>query len=212
MRYLLALYFFCLALTSGIAQANEPAAPCCGVVSAAGLELNKRLDETRVDVLWPAHLHVNWETGEPDREGFQGKDSSSHCSAFVGATLMRWGIYILRPPEHPQQLLANAQTWWLGTKAAEQAGWREVTTVEQAQVYANQGKVVVVSFPNPDRTKPGHIAIVRAAEKSAAQLASNGPDVTQAGAQNYLKVSANIAFRHHFGAWPDGVKYFVYAP
>ena len=63
-----------------------------------------------MDVLhkWQAGQHINWQTGEPDDpDAVSG--IRTHCSAFVAAACERRGIYLLRPPEHRQELLANAQ-------------------------------------------------------------------------------------------------------
>ena len=86
------------------------AAPCCGPITPAGERLAQFLDDTGVDHLWQAGQRVNWETGEPIQVG---KQTSTHCSAFAAAVAERLGVYILRPPQHPQDLLANAQMGWL---------------------------------------------------------------------------------------------------
>lgn len=63
-----------------------------------------------MDVLhkWPAGRHINWQTGEPD-DPDAVSEIRTHCSAFIAAACERQGIYILRPPGHRQELLANAQ-------------------------------------------------------------------------------------------------------
>jgi hypothetical protein len=53
----------------------------------------------------------------------------THCSAYVAAAAFYLDIYILRPPNHQQLHLANAQVSWLGADGvengptAEEAGW-----------------------------------------------------------------------------------------
>ena len=69
---------------------------------------------------------------------------------------------------------------------------------------------MLAGFQSPDPRKPGHIAIVRPAELSEQSLQDDGPRLTQAGQKNYLSTNARIAFRYHPGAWPDGIRYFVF--
>jgi hypothetical protein len=197
---------------SGPARAQS--SPCCGPVTAEGRLLARFLDSTGVDHLWPAGWHVNWETGEPDRPHPGGPAAATHCSAFVAAVAGRLGVYVLRPPEHPQELLANAQIRWLAREGAAW-GWRPVSSAEQAQRLANEGALVFAAFENPDPHRPGHIAILRPSEKSAAQLAGDGPQISQAGEQNSLSMTMRNGFRHHRGAWlpggGGGAKFFVHA-
>src|SRR5262245_51559939 len=80
-------------------------------ISTAGERLLERLDAMEVTKYWLPHVKLgdNWQTGETN-----GKTSTgTHCSAFVAAFCYRESIYILRPPEHGQKLLANAQNAWL---------------------------------------------------------------------------------------------------
>jgi len=186
-----------------------PTQACCGAVTPAGQALADQLDASGVDHRWLAGQHVNWQTGEPDsgtEDGGHGR--ASHCSAFVGAFAQQMGIYVLRPPQHSQILLASAQVAWLGSPAAQQAGWRPLQDMREAQTLANQGHLVLATFPSPHPRKPGHIAIVRPAELSEPELQANGPQITQAGQQNYLSTTTRQGFRLHHGAWPAGIRYF----
>src|SRR5689334_14461426 len=88
----------------------------CGVntalavpIAPAAKTLIRRIDSLDVENHWPAGVHVKWETGVPDGRPESGSGKHTHCSAFVAAAARELGIYILRPPEHPQLLLANAQ-------------------------------------------------------------------------------------------------------
>jgi len=185
--------------------------PCCGPITPAGDRLALTLDSMDVESLWLAHEHVNWETGEPDRDAdYEGPGNHSHCSAFAAAAAKRLGVYLLRPPEHGQVLLANAQADWLAGEAGAQAGWRRVPNMEEAQRLANRGTLVLVLYRNPDRHVPGHIAIVRPSEKSARTLEENGPEIIQAGEHNHNKTNVRIGFENHPGAWPDGVLYYAH--
>ncbi len=194
------------------AAAQSGHIPCCGPISAAGDRLAATLDSMHVESLWLAHEHINWETGEPDRGGgFESEDNHTHCSAFAAAAAERLGVYLLRPPEHGQQLLANAQAEWLAGDGGRQAGWRKVSDMGKAQRLANEGKLVLVVYQNPDKHVPGHIAIVRPSVKSAQELNDNGPEVIQAGQHNHEKISVRIGFENHPGAWPDGVRYYMHS-
>jgi hypothetical protein len=193
-------------------EAHSEQISCCGSITASGERLAATLDGMHVESLWLAHEHINWETGEPDRNAeYEGPGNHTHCSAFAAAAAKRLGVYLLRPPEHGQQLLANAQAEWLAGEAGRQAGWRRVLDMRKAQRLANEGSLVLVLFQNPDKHVPGHIAIVRPSEKSAEALAGNGPELIQAGEHNHTKINVRIGFENHPGAWPDGVLYYVHS-
>ncbi|HUA59729.1 MAG TPA: hypothetical protein VML19_13305 [Verrucomicrobiae bacterium] len=183
--------------------------PCCGPVTESGRRLLSVLDAMNVESLWLAHQHINWETGEPDKgDDYAGPAQSTHCSAFAAAVGKRLGVYLLRPPEHGQVLLANAQAEWFRSPAGRQGGWQSVSSAHDAQSLANRGHLVVVVFESPDSHRPGHIAIVRPADRSARLLEENGPEITQAGQKNYTKTSTKVGFQAHAGAWPGGVLYY----
>jgi hypothetical protein len=202
-----------LAALAIIAAARSLAAEgsCCGRITAEGHRLEALLDSTNVESLWLAHEHVNWETGEPDKGAdYAGPGQSTHCSAFAAAVGKRLGVYMLRPPEHGQVLLANAQAEWFHEAGGKEAGWRDVPSARDAQRLANQGNLVVMVYESPDPHRAGHIAIVRPADRPEHLLDENGPEITQAGTKNYLKTSAKVGFLHHPGAWPDGVRYYTH--
>jgi hypothetical protein len=186
-------------------------APCCGPITPEGDRLAATLDSMNVESLWLAHEHVNWETGEPDRgANDEGPGNHTHCSAFAAAASKRLGVYLLRPPEHGQVLLANAQSEWLAGDAGAKAGWRRISSMREAQGLANQGTLVLVLFQNPDKHVPGHIAVVRPSEKSARTLEENGPEIIQAGEHNHAKTNVRIGFGNNPGAWPSGVRYYAH--
>ena len=82
-------------------------------IAPDGVRLARFLDHSGVEHRWPAGVHIAWETGVPDGKPESGTGKHTHCSAFVAAEAKQLGIYILRPPEHGQILLANAQYEWL---------------------------------------------------------------------------------------------------
>ena len=194
-----------------LAQHETGGSPCCGPITPAARRVLDVLDQSDVEHRWLRGEHVDWSTGLADRPlDYAGPETATHCSAYAAAIGARLQVYMLRPPEHPQELLANAQTRWFGTPAARATGWMPVPTAEQAQARANAGQLVVIAFASPNPHKPGHIAIVRPSNKSSAALSAEGPDITQAGTRNYLRTTAAAGFRTHAGAWPDGVAYFAH--
>jgi hypothetical protein len=194
------------------AQAIVPHESCCGAITPAGYRLATMLDSMDVEHNWLAHEHVDWETGKSDRPAdFKGHDMATHCSAFAAAVGERLDIYMLRPPDHPQTLLASAQAEWFHGHDGVRKGWLPLEGPgheQRAQELANQGNLAVIVYESPDPHKPGHIAIVRPSEKSADALRTEGPQIAQAGAQNHNSSIAALSFTHHPGAWPNGVRYY----
>ena len=192
----------------GAAQAQ----PCCGPITPEGARLARFLDATGVDHLWLVGNRVNWETGEAIAAS--SKPTTTHCSAFAAAAAERLGIYVLRPPEHSQDLLANAQLRWLHDAPAG-AGWRSLPDPAAAQAAANRGDLVLEAFENPNPHRPGHIAVVRPSEQSRVALDRDGPRETQAGETNALDTFTALGFRHHPGAWlpggQGGIRYYAHA-
>jgi len=169
------------------------------------------IDALNVEQHWPAGQHVHWESGEPDGKPEKTPGKHTHCSAFVAAAAKKLGIYILRPPEHGQILLANAQYDWLQNEGA-QNGWRPIPDAVEAQTYANRGYLVVAAYKNHRDDKPGHIAIVRPSEKSSTAILSEGPEITQAGGSNYRDTTLRRGFAGHPAAWEKGeVRYYAHA-
>jgi hypothetical protein len=162
----------------------------------------KVLDAMGVESKWIAGEHIYWDTGLPTGVPETSPGKHTHCSAFVAAAAKTLGVYILRPPQHRQQLLANAQNEWLAEDGATQ-GWTKLADAGEAQAAANRGQLVVASYHNHHDDRPGHIAIVRPGTKTAEQIAAQGPDVIQAGAINRTSISVKDAFAGHPAAWRD---------
>ena len=188
-----------------------PAHAELGSVSAAGQRLTRQLDGMGVETKWIAGAHVDWETGLPDGRPETAPGRHTHCSAFVAAVAKKLGVYILRPPEHGQILLANAQNEWLAEDGAQQ-GWRHIDGPAAAQDLANRGMLVVASYHNHRDDKPGHIAIVRPSVKTAQEIEADGPTVIQAGTTNSAEISLRLGFAGHPHAWTDHeVDYYAHA-
>lgn len=186
------------------------AADATTVVSPKGQALARLLDSMGVESKWIAGAHIDWETGLPDGRPERMPGRHTHCSAFVAAAAKQLGVYILRPPEHGQVLLANAQSEWLADDGAAQ-GWRPVASALEAQALANAGALVVASYHNHRDDKPGHIAIVRPAAVTAETIAAVGPTVIQAGAANSASIPAKDGFAGHIHAWRDNeIDYYAH--
>lgn len=190
------------ALAMAILALAAPGASLASGDKAYGRRLAAFLDSLNVEALWPAGTHVNWETGEPDGkvERFEGKHT--HCSAFVASAAKQLGVYILRPPEHGQVLLANAQYDWLRDKGADY-GWTPLPDGYEAQRAANRGYLVVAAYKNHASDRPGHIAIVRPSGKTRAEILDEGPQIIQAGGHNYTSVALRRGFADHPAAWAN---------
>ncbi|MCY0387040.1 hypothetical protein OVY01_07295 [Robbsia sp. Bb-Pol-6] len=179
-------------------------AACCGPVTEDGEHLRRFLDDSGVDHLWLPDYRVDWRTGAALEMSRPGSGPHTHCSAFAGSAAMRLGVYLLRPPEHGQTLLANAQVRWLDTPEAAASGWRALPDAFAAQTQANRGALVVAAVENPDPRRAGHVALVRPGPIAGDALRRSGPMVTMAGAHNALAVSLAEGFRTHHGAWLPG--------
>jgi len=187
-------------------------------VNDSGIALRKYYLSLDVDHLWIKGHHVNWETGEPDDPDAE-HNIKTHCSVFVAAALKRKSIYILRPPDHIQSLLANAQFDWLQTRDAETKGWHEITGTEtiaiydSAQAMANRGMVVVAIYKNPDPHKSGHSALVMPLAITTAAIESDGPDLIMAGHFNSSNTPLKKGFKKHIQQWPDpAIRFYCYRP
>jgi hypothetical protein len=189
---------------TGAAPAAEDA------VTPQAQQIFREIDAMGVESKWIAGEHVYWESGLPTGVPETSPGKHTHCSAFVAAAAKKLGIYILRPPEHGQQLLANAQNDWLAQEGLAH-GWRKLADAREAQAAANRGMLVVASYHNHHDDRPGHIAIIRPGTKTSEQIAAEGPDVTQAGSKNATSISIKAGFAGHPAAWRDNeIAYYAH--
>lgn len=194
-------------------------------MATGGAELTTFLDALDVESLWIAGHHVDWATGESDTPNPDGSEAKSHCSAFLAALADRLGIYVLRPPDYPQELLANRQVHWLSGEPFKHApdnaaalGWRSLGTsggdgaLSQAAAEAQTGHLVVAGFAEPPGSTgdqaPGHVCVVR--PQAPDSVGSDGPLMISAGEQNWRKAHMAHVFENHSGAWPDAISLFVH--
>ena len=182
-------------------------------VDKKGEDLKNFYLSLHVEDLWIASYHVNWETGVADKPDATS-GNHTHCSAFAAAACKRLNIYLLRPPEHKQILLSNAQYDWLSTQNAIAAGWQPVSgrhLYEEVQALANSGHVVIAICKNPDGSKPGHVTLIMPTEMTKDKLTESGPEMIMAGTHNFNKISLKAAFKSHLNdQWPEHVVSFYY--
>ena len=201
MKLLGFILFTFISITSSVAQQATTDS-----ITENGRKLLTLLDASRVEELWQKGYRVNWETGQT--VAVSNNPSSTHCSVFAASFAKKVGVYILRPPEHKQSLLANGQYDWLQTNMAAHEGWQKVNNGVDAQNLANKGYLVVTVFKNADEKKPGHIAVIRPAVKPLDLLQDEGPQVTQSGGKNHYSISLIKGFANHPDAWPNGVIFY----
>jgi len=158
-----------------------------------------------VEHKWLPNEGVDWKNGNIDPNE---RAITSHCSGFVAAVCYKFNVYILEPPDHPQEYLANAQFVWLRDHGAR-SGWIAVNSPKEGQELANQGLLVVVTYDNPMSHKPGHIAVIRPCEKNDELLSMEGPQIIQSGLHNYSSVSLKVGFKYHYDAWVNDTNYQV---
>jgi hypothetical protein len=177
----------------------------------AALQNFQTIDAMEVERHWPAGVHVDWETGIPDGSAGTPGGKHTHCSAFVASAARRLDVYILRPPEHSQALLANAQYDWLAREGTRR-GWAPLADAIDAQNRANLGDLVVAVYRNHHDDKPGHIAIVRPEDKTVVDIERDGPQITQAGSTNHRSITLGLGFAGHPLAWEGHeVRFYAHA-
>jgi hypothetical protein len=190
------------------ASIASPAQAKLNALTDQGEKLFQFYQSLHVDTLWPAGKHVNWETGTPDDPNAI-HDIKTHCSAFAASAGKRLGVYLLRPPEHVQSLLANAQAEWLKTDEAKAKGWNPVLVKNRLALYeavqskANEGELILAVVENPNPHKSGHVAMLLPFVTTADLLQKNGPRVLQSGTINSSSISMRDGFKVHLKEWPE---------
>jgi hypothetical protein len=197
------------------------------ITITGGKRLEEFLATVPIETRWISGHHIVWQTGQQNGPNNLGSDNHTHCSALVAAIALYLDIYILRPPNHEQQLLANAQIDWLratrtfpGPSAAAW-GWRALGAsstegiLDSAVTRANLGKLVVAGYRQRPITDPairqarsGHVVIVR--PQGLSFSAVDGPFVAMAGNRNWRSIHMREAFHSHPTAWPNNIHLFVH--
>lgn len=139
---------------------------------------------------------------QENKDGTTSRITVTHCDAFVKTACDKLGAPLIRGKGWGH---ANQQADWLRDKGAAR-GWEEVSPV-QAQARANEGHAVVAAFKNEEGGH-GHVAMVRPGFKSAARIKAEGPQIAQAGWDNYRSTTTVKGFEHHRGAWKKGQIHF----
>jgi hypothetical protein len=198
-------------------------------IGTGGNRLLAFLESLPVEENWIASHPIVWQTGQQNGPDGLGPEAHTHCSALVAAIALDLDIYILRPPNHAQELLANAQMDWLsgslsypGPSAAE-ASWQDLGSsdedraLENAVAAANAGRLVIAGYRQPpvvdpvsgkSVNTPGHVVVVR--PQADAIPAALGPLVTMADTTNWRSIRMANAFAAHPGAWPGAIRLFAH--
>jgi hypothetical protein len=188
---------------------------------AGGPRLADFLDELPILTRWQAGHTVVWPTGPQDGPEQPNPSHHTHCSAFAAAVAMYLDFYLLRPPNHGQTLLANAQTQWLSGEGsfsgptAAAADWTALGmsgdpgALAACLEAATKGQLVLACYEATSPT-PGHVAIVRPGKEGNTTVPSDGPEVIMAGDHNYTAISMRRAFSNHPDAWPDNIALFAH--
>jgi hypothetical protein len=173
-------------------------------ISANGAALTAFLDSLQVTNYWIGGSSVNWLTGAPGGSGANKTiGTATHCSAFAAAAAEMLGIYLLRPPDASDVDLANHQADWFVTNTAS---WFPITGMTNAQHQANAGVLVMASYKSSSGS--GHIAILRASNRTDADVNGTGPEECQSGEYNFGDTNVSTGFNQHAGAFPNGIKYY----
>src|SRR5580693_1034987 len=126
--------FLCTGLLAvsrlGIATAQEKKPADKGEVEVPPLTPKAVANREKIDQVFDKYT-----------EKYAPKDGKTYCNVFASLATTELGSKI------PQKL-ANLQQEWL-LKEGKDAGWQEVSA-EEAQKLANQGRIVVASWKNPD--------------------------------------------------------------
>jgi hypothetical protein len=192
-----------------------------GPINDGGDRLRVFLDGTHVETRWIADYHVIWQTGQRNGPAEGDPAHHTHCSAYVAAAALYLDIYVLRPPNHKQLQLANAQVIWLGGggddpgPTSSASGWSalgksgDAGVLDAAVTAANLGKLVVAGYFQPltEQSKAGHIVVIRPQDSFPSD---DGPQVVTAGVKNFKSASMRYAFGDHPLAWPNEIQLFVH--
>eukprot|EP00887_Chlorella_sp_A99_P005527 scaffold1.g5527.t1 len=108
---LLLAALFCLA--NAQSQTDDAVWVAAQTVTPKGVALASFIDSLHVDTRWQAKEHISWFSGLPNSPGAT-IEVATHCSAFAASVAERLGVYLLRPPQHSQGLLASDQVGSIG--------------------------------------------------------------------------------------------------
>jgi hypothetical protein len=185
-------------LASGAAHAES-----IGPITPKARKMVGLLGSMGVERKWQPHVRVDWATGLPTGEqspAYRG----THCAGFVDAVALKLGIDTGAPQDRLINPSANRQEGFLRSGSG---GWQSLPDAVAAQAAANRGEFVVAVLQD---SPSGHAAVVRPANKSEAQVRSEGPQVTQAGGHNFASAPAAVGFSFHRSGLTR-VEYYAHA-
>jgi hypothetical protein len=128
---------------------------------------------------------------------YKPRNNNTYCNIYVwdatramNAEIPHWVDANGNPMDvgKGRELNANGVVAWLRNHGNDH-GWHAVSA-EEAQSHANKGAPAVVVWANPNPGQSGHVAMVRPGEYSV----DKGPNIAQAGANNYNHTSVSQTF------------------
>lgn len=174
-------------------------------IQSKGKILKKFLENQNVETKWKQNNYIDWLSGDTIiKELANPKDSfNTHCSAFVASICKQLNINILGPPDVRTEGLANLQYDWLNNNNIEN-GWNNIDNAVAtanavaapvaAQIYANNGYLVLMCYKNEINPNGGHIACVKPHMIDTNEVLNQGPQLCQAGKINSSSISASLTF------------------
>lgn len=229
--------------TVRVCGAGEAAGLACATPAAVGfcretqkLGISDRINTTKLpgDSRFPAGFYI-YNSGDNLGQALSNQNivgpacpkfgaRTSHCSAFVrfaakkiygidvqpdpDSSSSKYGWCFLTNPQHAA--LVQGESGFAIINGADNAA-----DPVMAQIRANQGNLVIASVPGLSDEKAGHIAIVLPdTSRSADAIKADGPEVVQAGINNFAHTKALNGFWMHtdYGKRFSNVQYFFVAP
>jgi len=185
------------------------------------------INSLNVEKKWQKGNVINCMTGETFLEETEKYDPPklkrlTYCSCFAYATSKALGLpnkALLPHPENNKEFvptLSNKQIEWLETEGIKN-GWNYIKTENrdenftQAQKFANQGYFVLATYKNANPKRVGHIAVVIPSNKNIEKIKLEGPDIAQAGTNNFSSGSLKKGFKGKKNAFKDNeIKFYYY--
>jgi len=219
MNKILKLIIICLVGINMTAQAEN--------ISEAAKKNLEIINSLNVEEKWQKGTIINCKTGETLLEETEKQASPklkrlTHCSCFAYAASTALGLpnkALLPHPESDEEFipaLPNKQAQWLETEGIKN-GWNYIKSKDrddnfiQAQKFANQGYFIVSTYKPTNPKRAGHIAVVIPSNKDIEKIKLEGPDIAQAGINNFSSGSLKKGFKNKKNAFKDNeIKFYYY--
>lgn len=195
-------------------------------ISEAANKNLQTFNSLKVEEKWQKGEIINCKTSEIIEE-YTGEHKKTgrrvnHDGCFVYAALSSLNIPKDSLPPHPEfdtgfiPLLTNKQADWYETEGNKH-GWNYIKNKDrednftQAQKLANQGYLVIAIYKNINPKRVGHTAIVIPSDKDIEKIKKDGPEIAQAGTNNFSSCSLKKGFRNKKDAFKNNeIKVYYY--